>query len=157
MKGFIMKKMAISVLFCGALGATLLPLQSAHSATTTDNTALVTDYLHALFVDKDINKVEKYWGSTMIQHNPTLPDGHAVLRQIIGKLGPDFHYQQGLTMEKGNFVMVQGHYVGWGPKPMVGVDIFRIADGKVVEHWDVLQEEVPADKTASGHAMFPAQ
>jgi predicted SnoaL-like aldol condensation-catalyzing enzyme len=37
---------------------------------------------------------------------------------------------------------------------MVAVDIFRLKDGKVVEHWDVLQEEVPATETASGNAMF---
>ncbi|MYM84316.1 nuclear transport factor 2 family protein [Duganella sp. FT50W] len=131
--------------------------QSAQGATPKDNAALVTDYLHALFFDKDLNAVEQYWGTQMIQHNPTLPDGHAVLRQIIGKLGPDFKYEQGLTMNKGNFVMVHGRYTGWGPKPMVGVDIFRIENGKVVEHWDVLQEEVPADKSPNGHAMFPAK
>ena len=37
---------------------------------------------------------------------------------------------------------------------MIAVDIFRMKDGKVVEHWDVMQEEVPAAKTASGNAMF---
>ena len=37
---------------------------------------------------------------------------------------------------------------------MVAVDIFRVNDGKVVEHWDVMQEEVPAADTASGDAMF---
>jgi predicted SnoaL-like aldol condensation-catalyzing enzyme len=37
---------------------------------------------------------------------------------------------------------------------MVAVDIFRIADGKLAEHWDVLQEEVPADATKSGRSMF---
>jgi len=52
--------------------------------------------------------------------------------------------------------MVHGRYTGWGPKPMVAVDIFRIENGKVVEHWDVMQEEVPADQSANGHAMFPA-
>jgi predicted SnoaL-like aldol condensation-catalyzing enzyme len=50
--------------------------------------------------------------------------------------------------------MVHGRYTGWGPKPMVAVDIFRLKDGKVAEHWDVLQEEVPAAETASGNAMF---
>ena len=50
--------------------------------------------------------------------------------------------------------MVHGRYTAWGPKPVVGVDIFRVADGKVVEHWDVLQEEVPADFTKSGNPMF---
>jgi hypothetical protein len=37
---------------------------------------------------------------------------------------------------------------------MVAVDIFRIADGRVVEHWDVMQEEVPTSETASGNPMF---
>ena len=37
---------------------------------------------------------------------------------------------------------------------MVAVDIFRVKDGKVVEHWDVMQEESSAADTASGNAMF---
>ena len=55
-----------------------------------------------------------------------------------------------------DLVMVHGRYTGWGPKPLVAVDIFRVKDGKVVEHWDVMQEEVPADQTASGNPMFTA-
>jgi predicted SnoaL-like aldol condensation-catalyzing enzyme len=50
--------------------------------------------------------------------------------------------------------MVHGRYVGWGPKPMVGVDIFRVANGRIAEHWDVLQEEVPAAQSANGNSMF---
>jgi len=45
-------------------------------------------------------------------------------------------------------------YTGWGPKPMIAVDIFRVTDGKVAEHWGVMQEEVPAAQTASGNPMF---
>lgn len=150
-----MKKLTRSLLLSLALGITMLPLKSAYSAPASDNSALVTDYLHALFADKNLDEVQKFWGGQMIQHNPTLPDGHAVLRNIVGKLGPDFKYEQGLTMNKGDYVMVHGRYTGWGPKPMVGVDIFRIEAGKVVEHWDVLQEEVPAEKSPNGHAMFP--
>jgi predicted SnoaL-like aldol condensation-catalyzing enzyme len=59
-----------------------------------------------------------------------------------------------MAVADGDFVMVHGRYTGWGPKPMVAVDIFRVNDGKVVEHWDVMQEEVSAAETASGHAMF---
>ena len=55
-----------------------------------------------------------------------------------------------------DLVMVHGRYTGWGPKPLVAVDIFRVKDGKVVEHWDVMQEEVPADQTTSGNPMFTA-
>jgi len=50
--------------------------------------------------------------------------------------------------------MVHGRYVGFGPKPMIAVDIFRVANGKVAEHWDVLQEEVPESTTASGNPML---
>ena len=38
---------------------------------------------------------------------------------------------------------------------MIAVDIFRLENGKVVEHWDVMQEEVPANESANGNAMFP--
>jgi predicted SnoaL-like aldol condensation-catalyzing enzyme len=37
---------------------------------------------------------------------------------------------------------------------MVAVDIFRLVAGKVVEHWNVMQEEVPAELTKSGNSMF---
>jgi predicted SnoaL-like aldol condensation-catalyzing enzyme len=65
-----------------------------------------------------------------------------------------FKYEPGMAVAEGDLVMVHGRYTGWGPKPMVAVDIFRIADGRVVEHWDVMQQEVPASETASGNPMF---
>jgi predicted SnoaL-like aldol condensation-catalyzing enzyme len=58
------------------------------------------------------------------------------------------------SIQKGDLVMIHGRYTGWGPKPMVAVDIFRVIEGKLAEHWDVLQEEVPASATASGNPMF---
>ena len=41
---------------------------------------------------------------------------------------------------------------------MFAVDIFRVANGKIAEHWDVMQEEVPAGQRASGNRMLtPSQ
>jgi predicted SnoaL-like aldol condensation-catalyzing enzyme len=40
------------------------------------------------------------------------------------------------------------------PKPLVAVDIFKVKNNKVVERWDVTQEEVPGSETASGNPMF---
>ncbi len=69
-------------------------------------------------------------------------------------LPDDFRYEPGLVVAEGDYAMIHGRYTGWSPKPIVGVDIFRIADGKLAEHWDVLQEEVPAAATESGRSMF---
>ncbi len=59
-----------------------------------------------------------------------------------------------MVVAEGDLVMVHGRYVGWGPKPLVAVDIFKVRGGRVVEHWDVMQEEVLAAATASGNPMF---
>lgn len=69
-------------------------------------------------------------------------------------LPKEFRYEMGMVVAEGDLVMVHGRYTGWGPKPLIAVDIFRIADGKLVEHWDVMQEEVPVNATASGNPMF---
>src|SRR5882724_3631184 len=66
----------------------------------------------------------------------------------------DFKYEPGLVMADGDYVSIHGRYTGWGPKPMIAVDIFRVANGKIAEHWDVMQEEVPAAQSANGNSMF---
>ena len=55
---------------------------------------------------------------------------------------------------EGDYVTIHGRYFGWGPKPMMAVDIFRVANGKIAEHWDVMQEEVPAGQSANGNSTL---
>ena len=110
--------------------------------------------LKGAFVDRDVTVVERIFAPDYVQHNPTIPNGAAAIANLIPRLSKDLSYEFGMAVAEGDLVMVHGRYVGWGPKPMVGVDIFRVKDGKVVEHWDVLQEEVPAFATASGNPMF---
>ena len=110
--------------------------------------------LTGVFIDRDASVVERYFASDHIQHNPAIPNGRAALPGLIGSLSKDFSYQPGMAVAEGDLVMVHGRYVGWGPKPMIAVDIFRVANGKLAEHWDVMQEEVPAPATASGNPMF---
>ncbi len=118
------------------------------------NKEIALSVLRGAFIDRDPGVVAKLFAPTYVQHNPSIPDGPAPIPGLIAGLSKDFSYEPGMAVAEGDLVMVHGRYVGWGPKPMIAVDIFRVADGKVAEHWDVMQEEVSASATASGNAMF---
>jgi predicted SnoaL-like aldol condensation-catalyzing enzyme len=120
---------------------------------TTSNKQIVLDVLKRAFIDRDATVVEQFFAANYKQHNPVIPDGPSAIAKMIPTL-TGLTYEPGMAVADGDLVMVHGRYTGWGPKPMVAVDIFRVENGKVVEHWDVMQEEVPAANTASGNAMF---
>lgn len=158
-------RLCISVLFVSSL---LIPLTSfaeesnmlptpkqIHSKVSTDaNKKIALRALTGAFVDRDPSVVDQYFAPDYVQHNPSIPNGPAAIKELISKLPKDFSYQPGMVVAEGNLVMVHGRVVGWGPKPMIVVDIFRLKDGKVAEHWDVLQDEVPASSSANGNPMF---
>ena len=120
---------------------------------TKSNKEIVLEVLKRAFIDRDPTVVEQYFGANYKQHNPLIPDGPSAVAQMSQTL-TTLTYEPGMAVADGDLVMVHGRYTGWGPKPMVAVDIFRVKDGKVVEHWDVMQEEVSAADAASGNAMF---
>lgn len=113
------------------------------------------NYLNAVFNEKDLAKVEIFWKDDMIQHNPSMPNGLDVLRGFITSEDNQISYEPGIAMEEGNIVAVHGRYSNWFGKTMIAVDYFRVEDGKFIEHWDVMQEEVPASEAVNGNAMFP--
>uniref|UniRef100_UPI000D38DDF5 nuclear transport factor 2 family protein n=1 Tax=unclassified Variovorax TaxID=663243 RepID=UPI000D38DDF5 len=119
------------------------------------NKDLVTAAMTALFVHRDLSALERYWDAGYVQHNPRMPDGLDFFRMMIPSLGPAFRYEPGLVIEDGEFVMIHGRYTGWGDKTMIVADIFRVRGGRLAEHWDIIQEEVPAAQTVSGRPMFP--
>jgi predicted SnoaL-like aldol condensation-catalyzing enzyme len=118
------------------------------------NKALVLAGIKGTFIDRDPTVLDRLFSDGYRQHNPLIANGRAAIKAIIAGLSPEFKYEPGLLVADGEYVMVHGRYTGWDPKPMVAVDIFRVADGKIAEHWDVMQEEVPATQSANGHSMF---
>ena len=129
---------------------------ASHRGQEEANKKLVSNAMHELFVTKNAEKaVRLYFGKPYLQHNPTIPDGAEDLPKVVASLPANFKYEPGVIVADGDLVMIHGRYTGWGPKPLVTVDIFRVRKGKLVEHWDVMQEDVPASRTKSRRPMFP--
>jgi len=118
------------------------------------NKSLVWEVMTGVFIRRDPSVVEQHFAPDYLQHNPSIPNGRAAIPGLIAALSADFRYEPGMIVAQDDLVMIHGRYTGWGPKPMVAVDIFRVVNGKLAEHWDVMQEEVPASMTKSGNAMF---
>lgn len=87
-----------------------------------------------------------------IQHNLGVADGLAGFGQLLQQLPQGSAKVNTIrAFEDGNFVFAHTEYNFFGPK--IGFDIFRFEDGKIVEHWDNLQE-TPASPNPSGHSMI---
>jgi predicted SnoaL-like aldol condensation-catalyzing enzyme len=125
------------------------------STTTAEvNKALVSKVMTAVFIRRDFGSVAKYFSPNYKQHNPAIPNGPDSIPLVLKALPPTFRYEPGMIAAEGDLVMIHGRYTGWAEKPLVAVDIFRVVDGTLVEHWDVMQEEVPASATKSSNPMF---
>lgn len=118
------------------------------------NKLLVTNAMTALFIRQDAEAVRQYWGDTYLQHNPNFPDGPDTVLNMPGNLPDDFKYEMGAVLADDDLVIVRGRYTGFGPQPLIGADMYRVEDGKIIEHWDILQPEVAVEDTASGRPMF---
>lgn len=89
-----------------------------------------------------------------IQHNLSEADGLAGFGEVLQKLPPNsakVHTTR--TFQDGDFVFTHTDYNFFGPK--IGFDIFRFEDGKIVEHWDNLQET--AKPNPSNHSMIDGE
>ena len=121
------------------------------------NKELVLTAVVDVFNKRDLTSFDKYFTKNYIQHNPLVPDGLEAVRKWVTSLPKDFRYDPGVITESDNIVMIHARLNNLFGKNYIGVDIFRVENGKLAEHWDVLQEEIPAEKTASGNPMFPAK
>lgn len=110
--------------------ATSLTVIFSASAFAQTNKEIVVAGMKGLFITRDATVIDQYWSPDYVQHNPTMPNGTEVLKGWIGSIGPEFKYEPGMVIADGDLVMAHGRYSGMGPKPMIAVDIFRLARRK---------------------------
>ncbi|PRZ08321.1 putative SnoaL-like aldol condensation-catalyzing enzyme [Isoptericola sp. CG 20/1183] len=116
------------------------------------NTEIVLRAMRELFVDKDLTALDRYWAEPYVQHSPQMPNGLDTLRAAVPGL-QGFSWESQRTAAQGDLVFTHSIVTGWAPGPVVIVDVFRLEEGRIVEHWDVVQELTPQESTAHGNPM----
>lgn len=138
-----------SMLLTDAASAADTPVQEA-------NKKVVVEFYEKGLNQKDFDAASKYFGPRYVQHNPNAPDGIEGFKSFVGFLRekfPDSHSEIKKVLADGDYVILHVHAVR--EKDTRGsaiVDIFKLEDGKIVEHWDVNQP-IP-QKSANNNNMF---
>jgi predicted SnoaL-like aldol condensation-catalyzing enzyme len=120
------------------------------------NKKTVIAFYEAGLNQKDFAKAAQYFGPRYIQHNPNAGDGPEGFKRFVEFLRekfPQSHSEIKQVFADGDYVILHVHAVREpGTRGNAIVDIFRLENGKIVEHWDVVQP-IP-EHTANANGMF---
>jgi predicted SnoaL-like aldol condensation-catalyzing enzyme len=116
------------------------------------NRELVLEAFDALFNRRDFEAAQRYWSPDYIQHSAAIAPGRDGLFAHVRSVHR--RYEHALAMAEGDRVMVHGRFSGGGRPTIIVVDMIRVADGRIAEHWDVIQTEATRIESKSGLPMF---
>jgi predicted SnoaL-like aldol condensation-catalyzing enzyme len=137
------------VVIASSIGAILdaAPAQSQERAVTTSDTLGVTarQAMSDIFQKKDATAVDRYFGESFIQHDPSIADGLAGMKSFVAEAAnsPTANVTTYRTLVDGDFVLLHSRYQGVAryAGPTIAFDLFRFQDGKIVEHWGAQEPE----------------
>ena len=125
---------------------------------TDANKKLVREFYQSVLVGGQMDKLSAYFdGDAYIQHNPAIGDGLSGLGAAMKAMA-----EKGLEMKfdtihkvlgQGNFVLVMAEG-SFGGKPYAYYDLFRVANGRIAEHWDVMAEIPPRTEWKNTNGKF---
>ncbi len=132
------------------------PNETDMSTTTPEqNKALVLEAFDTLFNQRDYAAAERFWSDRYIQHSAHIAPGREGLFALTRTAPDTLRYENQLIVAEGDYVIAHGRFSGHGrPKAWIAADVVRIENGKLAEHWDVLQDEATQAESVSGLPMF---
>ena len=133
-----------------------LEVKSKEQATLEANKKVVTDFYQDLFGNQNYQNIDKYVGPVYIQHNPNVADGREALKEMLPiwlKDAPKFKLNFNLIVAEKDLVFVQVITENDGNRTST-MDVFRITDGKISEHWDAFNTFNKGDKSANDNPLF---
>ena len=146
----------ITLLLAGGLLVWAAPLPVVADATEEANKKAVVEFYDAAINRKDFEAASKFFGPRYVQHNPMAPDGIEGFKAFLGFLREKFPQSRSeikRVWAEGDYVILHVHAVRTpGARGSAIVDVFKLENGKIVEHWDVLQ--VIPDSSANDNTMF---
>lgn len=125
--------------------------RTVHEENHEKNKELVAAAASRLFGARDPGAVDAYIGADYVQHSALAADGADGVRRLVESLPEDSGYEPVRLIADDDLVVAHGVYRGLGPQPLVGFDVFRVRDGRLVEHWDSLTPVVT--RTVSGRTQ----
>jgi len=141
-----------------ASGAVAASAQHELSANEKRNEEVVRAFYDAAINGKDFDAAARHLGERYVQHNPTAGDGHEGLKKFISFLKanlPNYKSRIVAVFTDGDYVILHVHNVREpNSRGFAIVDIFRLEEGKIVEHWDVRQEVPDPAAAANKNGMF---
>jgi predicted SnoaL-like aldol condensation-catalyzing enzyme len=152
-----MGKWRIAALAAGlAAGMMFAGAASAETALEKANKQAVIEFYNKALNDKDFAAASKYLGNRYTQHNPTAKDGPEGLKGFIDFLRdkfPQSHNEIVQSFADGDYVILHVRSMRVpGTAGRAIFDLFKLEHGKVVEHWDAVQD-IPAS-SANANGMF---
>lgn len=115
----------------------------------------VAEFYDLIINKKDFESAKKYIGNRYKQHNPFVADGPEGLRAFIEYLKTDFpdaHSEVKKIIAEGDYVVLHVHSRRTPTLQRAIIEIFRLENGKIDEHWDVVQQ-IP-ETSANPNGMF---
>jgi predicted SnoaL-like aldol condensation-catalyzing enzyme len=134
------------------------PAEATDRDKTAENKSLIQGFVEDILKGGKPNKITEYISTEKyLQHNPGVADGLDALGKALQAMAeagtPMIYAQNHMLLGEGDFVLSvsEGQFLG---KNAAFYDLFRVEDGKIVEHWDTIEEILPKEAWKNNNGKF---